>query len=80
MERAEQLFEELVAHYGEGDKRELRAAAKLLLVALSKFRDHGGPHWESLLDEYIDALKHDPDKFARMLQSNRGTPPDELVA
>jgi hypothetical protein len=80
MERAEALFDELVAHYGEGDQRELRAAAKLLLVALSKFRDHGGAHWQELLDEYVDALKHDPEKFARMLESNRGTPPDQLIA
>jgi hypothetical protein len=80
MERVEELFDELVAHYGDGDQRELRAAAKLLLVALSKFRAHGGPRWEDLMDEYVNALKHDPEKFARMLESNRSTPPDQLIA
>jgi hypothetical protein len=80
MERVEQLYDELVAHYGEGDQRELRAAAKILLVALARFREHGGPHWQDLLDEYVDALKHDPERFERMLQSNRGTTPDQLLA
>lgn len=80
MERAEQLYAELVLHYGEGDRRELRAAAKLLLVALTKFREHGGAHWPALLDEYVHALKHDPAKFERMLESNRATSSDELIA
>ena len=30
LERVEQLYADLVVHYGEGDKRELRAAAKIL--------------------------------------------------
>ncbi|MGB5735910.1 MAG: hypothetical protein WBM40_15850 [Thiohalocapsa sp.] len=80
MERVEHLYADLVAHYGEGDQRELRAAAKILLVALSKFREHGGVHWQTLLDEYVDALKHDPQKFERMLESNRATSSDELIA
>jgi hypothetical protein len=80
LERVELLYADLVAHYGDGDKRELRAAAKILLVALSKFREHGGAHWQSLLDEYVDALKHDPQKFERMLESNRATSSDELIA
>ncbi|MGD8207070.1 MAG: hypothetical protein PVH47_03230 [Thiohalocapsa sp.] len=80
MERVEQLFEELVAHYGSGERRELRAAAKILLVALVKFREHGGPHWQSLLDEYVDALKNDPTRFERILESNRAAPSDELIA
>jgi len=80
LEQVERLYTELVEHYGSGDQREIRAAAKILLVALAKFREHGGPHWESLLDEYVGALKHDPAKFERMLQSNRGTSSDELIA
>ncbi len=80
MERVEQLYAELVSHYGEGDQRELRAAAKILLVALSKFREHGGTHWQSLLDEYVDALKHDLARFERMLDCNRATSSDELIA
>jgi hypothetical protein len=80
LEQVERLYAELVEHYGAGDKREIRAAAKMLLVALVKFREHGGPNWESLLDEYVDALKHHPDEFERMLESNRGTSSDELIA
>jgi hypothetical protein len=80
VERVEALYAELVAHYGDGDKRELRAAAKILLVALSKFREHGGPQWAELLDEYVQILKQDPRRFQRMLESNRATTPDELLA
>jgi hypothetical protein len=79
-ERVEALFHELVAHYGDGDQRELRAAAKLLLVALARFRAHGGEHWSALLGEYIDILERDPERFERMLQSNSGLSPDELEA
>jgi len=80
MERVEQLYDDLVTHYGDGDRRELRAAAKILLVALAKFREHGGSEWQALLDEYVDALKHDPARFERMLESNRATSPDQLLA
>ncbi|MGD9298318.1 hypothetical protein [Thiohalocapsa sp.] len=79
-ERVEQLFEELTAHYGDGDDRELRAAAKLLLVALDKLRAHGGRDWARLLDEYVDIVKHDPERFTRMLQSNSSTSSSELLA
>ncbi|MBK5930821.1 hypothetical protein [Halochromatium salexigens] len=80
IERVEALYAELVQHYGEGDQRELRAAAKILLVALAKFQEHGGPDWTTLLDEYVDILKRDPKHFQRMLESNRATTPDELLA
>jgi hypothetical protein len=80
VERVEALYTELVQHYGDGDQRELRAAAKILLVALAKFQEHGGPHWARLLDEYIEILKRDPERFQRMLESNRSTTPDELRA
>jgi hypothetical protein len=80
IERVEALYEELVRHYGDGEQREIRAAAKVLLVALAKFREHGGPQWATLLDEYVDILKRDPHRFQRMLESNRATTPDELRA
>ncbi len=80
IERVEALYAELVQHYGGGDQRELRAAAKILMVALAKFREHGGPQWAALLDEYVDILKQDPRRFQRMLESNRATTPDELLA
>lgn len=80
IEQVEALYDELVRHYGAGEQREIRAAAKILLVALAKFRDHGGPQWEALLDEYVDILKRDPKRFQRMLDSNRATTPDRLIA
>lgn len=69
LQRVEALYSELVTHYGEGDDRELRAAAKLLLVALDKFQKHGGHDWARLVDEYIRLARDNPDKFIRVLSS-----------
>ena len=80
VERVEALYRELVDHYGGGEERELRAAAKLLLVALARFRQHGGPEWARLLDEYVHIIKTDPARFERMLESNRGEPHDGIWA
>ena len=80
LERAEAVFQELVAHYGGAEDRELRAAAKLLLVALDKFRVHGGSNWSGLLDEYVDLAKRDPERFERILHGNRGKKESSLLA
>jgi hypothetical protein len=80
LEKAEALYEELAAHYGEGEDSEIRAAAKLLLVSLAKFKEYGGPRGVALAEEYLDLLKHDPDKFERILHSNRGKPSGQWLA
>lgn len=58
--------------YGEADEKELRSAAKLLLVALQAFSEHGGTRWHSLVMEYVNAAKFDPERFENMMESNRG--------
>lgn len=70
LERVEALHSELTSHYGDAKDREIRAAAKLLLVALDKFRTHGGTNWFALIDEYVQMVKHDPAKFERVLLAN----------
>ena len=72
LERVEIFYRELVAHYHEADDAELRAAAKLLLVAIAEIRNHGGREWQRLLDEYVQIAKQDPERFERMLRGNRG--------
>ncbi len=71
LEKTEAFFNELVTHYGEGEDREIRAAAKLMLVALAKFKEYGAAHGIDLADEYLNLLKFDPEKFERVMQSNR---------
>jgi hypothetical protein len=71
LEKVEALYDELVTHYGEGEDREIRAAAKLLIVALAKFKEHGGTRGIALADEYLDLLKYDPEKLERILHSSR---------
>lgn len=72
LEKVEALFSELTQWYGDADKKELRVAAKLLLVALDQFAKHGGEQWDDLVLEYFETLKNDPEKFQKMLASNRG--------
>jgi hypothetical protein len=72
IEKVEVLYEELVAWYGEGTDRETRAAAKLLMIALLKLKEHGGSGWQSLVDAYILMLNTDPERFRRVLDAGRG--------
>lgn len=72
LERAEILYQELVAEYGEGADPELRAAAKLLMVALINLKTYGGPGWQGLVNEYLFMLRDDPARFQRILDANRG--------
>jgi len=72
LEKVESLFKELADWYGDADKKELRVAAKLLIVALEKFSQHGGHEWHDLVTEDVDMLKDDPEKFQKVIESNRG--------
>lgn len=72
LEKIEQLYKELSDWYGEADMKEQRIAAKLLLVALDKFAAAEGPNWRKLVMEYVDLAQANPEKFARILESNRG--------
>ncbi len=72
LEKVESLYSELTEWYGEADKKELRVAAKLLLVALDKFASYGQNDWDQLVMEYVDTLKNNPEKFQRIIESNRG--------
>lgn len=72
-ERVDALFLDLCRHYEGGDDKEVRAAAKLLLVALARLREHGGVNWDVTLDAYVKIAKKQPEKLASILQQgNRG--------
>ena len=72
LEKVEFLYADMVEWYGDADKKELRAAAKLLIVALDKFAAHGGHAWQHLVLEYFETLKNDPERFQRIMKANRG--------
>lgn len=69
--RAEALYDDLVTWYAEGQNRETRAAAKLLMVALLKLKEHGGFGWQGLVEDYVLMLTNDPARFQRVLDANR---------
>lgn len=72
LERTEAFYQELVRWYGDGCDREVRAASKLLLVALEKFEQNAGAGWQDVVREYVDILANDPQRYARMLDAQRG--------
>ncbi|WP_295389334.1 hypothetical protein [uncultured Thiodictyon sp.] len=72
IEKVEALYDDLVAWYGDGQDRETRAAAKLLLVALLKLKEHGGFGWQGLVEDYVLMLKNDPERYQSVLDANRG--------
>jgi len=71
LDKVEVLYEDLVRSYGEGSDREIRAASKLLMVALVKLEQHAGANWYDLVQEYVDILKNDRQKFLNFVQVNR---------
>lgn len=71
LEQVEALQQQLVAHYHEAADAELRASAKLLLVALAGFRRHGGPVWRQLVDDYVRLASEEPERFDRILAASR---------
>jgi len=76
MEQIESLCEELVTHYGGGEDPELRVAAKMLMVAIDRFRRYGGYEWSSLVREYTSIAVNDPEKFELILRANRNEKPE----
>lgn len=78
LEKVEALYEELVEAYGEGVDREIRAASKLLMIALLKLREQDEFGWQGLVEEYLHILKNDPEYYRNMLASNRGYGKDPL--
>jgi hypothetical protein len=72
IEKVEALYDDLVAWYGEGQDREARAAAKLLMIALLKLKKHGGFGWQGLVEDYVLMLNNDPERYQRVLDANRG--------
>jgi hypothetical protein len=72
LEKVDALYRDLVDGYGEGADREVRAASKLLMVALLKLKEHGGFGWQGLVEDYVLMLRNDPERYARILEANRG--------
>jgi hypothetical protein len=71
LERAEVLYRELVVHYHEAQDAEVRAATKLLLVAIAELKRHGGVGWAALVYDYVAIADRDPERFNRILSANR---------
>lgn len=71
LEKVEALFEELADHYGEAEDREVRAATKLLIVAITRLKAREPDRWIALVEEYLALAKDDPARFERIIRANR---------
>lgn len=71
LQQVDHLYSQLVAHYGDGEDGRIRAASKLLIVALEKFKRHGGPDWLRLVNEYLALAVENPGKFDRIIRCQR---------
>jgi hypothetical protein len=83
LERVEALYNELVAHYHGAQDAQVRAAAKLLLVAIAELKRNGGADFGRIVYEYVALAEHDPERFDRILRASRSDvgaqPPDDDV-
>ena len=69
--RVEVLYHDLVAHYQGAEDAEVRAAAKLLLVAIAELKRYGGAGWAATVREYLGIAEDDPAQFDRILRASR---------
>jgi hypothetical protein len=79
LDKVEVLYQHLVDSYSEGSEREIRAASKLLMVALAQIKEHAEPQWSDLVREYLSILENDPEKFERMMSANRSVFDDDVL-
>ncbi len=79
MDKVEVLYHDLVHGYGEARDGEVRAASKLLMVALYNLREHGGDQWSEIVEEYLEILKNDASRFEQFMQSNRSHFDDDVM-
>jgi hypothetical protein len=79
LDKVEILYKDLVYSYAEGNDKEIRAASKLLMVALAELKRHAGPQWQEIVEEYAQILAENPPKYEKMLASNRSQFEDEIM-
>lgn len=79
LDKVEILYRDLVHYYAEGSDKEIRAASKLLMVALDALKRHGGPRWREIAEEYMQILAENPQKFEKMLATNRSQFEDKIM-
>lgn len=79
LDKADVLYQELVHHYEGAKDAEVRAAGKLLLVALSNLQQNSPDNWAQIVREYTDILSTDPPRFRRILQANRSEYNEEVL-
>jgi hypothetical protein len=79
LDKVELLYQHLVEFYGEANDREIRAASKLLMVAFAKLKAHAGPQWQGLVEEYLQILVNDPQRYEKMMNTNRSSFKEDVL-
>jgi hypothetical protein len=71
LDKVEVLYNHLLCSYGGAPDAPIRAATKLLIVALHNLQQNAGADWLGIVQEYTDILRQDPEKFEKFLDVNR---------
>lgn len=79
LDKVEFLYQHLVEFYGEANDREIRAASKLLMVAFAQLKAHAGPQWRALIEEYLQILVDEPQKFEKMMNTHRSSFKEDVM-
>jgi hypothetical protein len=79
MDKVEVLYRDLVHGYGDAKDGEVRAASKLLMVALYNLKENAGDQWCDIVEEYLEILKNDASRFEQFMQSNRSHFDDDVM-
>ena len=79
LDKVEVLYQHLVYSYEGAQDAEVRAASKLLMVALCKIKESDRYDWFETVQEYIDILRNDPAKFERFVDQNRSHYQEEVL-
>lgn len=80
LDKVEVLYQHLVQQSYEGAKdAEVRAASKLLMVALYSLKEHEGKGWRSIVGEYMQILEDDAQRFEQFMNYNRSNYTEDVL-
>ena len=71
LDKVELLYQHLVQSYDGAKDAEVRAASKLLMVALHSLKENESENWYGVVKEYIDILQDEPTRFEQFMNCNR---------
>jgi len=79
LDKVEVLYQHLVQSYDGARDAEVRAASKLLMVALYSLKEHEGKGWRNIVWEYMQILEEDAQRFEQFMNYNRSNYTEDVL-